>query len=111
MNIIAVLTIPHDVHLGRGFATISVIESLENSDLSFQGVSFKPGKMLVEVLLDTDQLNAPRHEGEAEEEIRKECDKANLDCSILIIHGTQYVDESKGYEPQMTPETQLRHGE
>lgn len=110
MNIFAVLTFEyHGTTNERGNATIYTITALENSDLSFQGVSFKPFKMLIEVLLEVE--HGPRHEGEAEDDIRIELDKAGLDASILVIHGTEYASEEPPYRPQMTLESQLRHGE
>lgn len=95
----------------RGYTILYTINALEKCRLSFQCVNFRDGKMLVEVLLDTDEVNAPRNEMEAEEEILKEVQKAEMDCTILIISGTEYVNESERYEPKMTLATQLRTGE
>lgn len=114
MNIFAILTIPHDGHPvfhGRGCATINVIEALEQCDLFFRGVSFKPGKMLVEVLLEVDAAHGPRNETEASDDVRIELDKAGLDASILIVHGTEYASEEPPESPPMTLQSQLRHGE
>lgn len=94
MNIFAQLSFHHDVHLQRELATMNTIEALRKSRLSFQCANFRGGKMLVEVLLDTAPLDAPRHEIEAEELIQRELDKAGLSASVLIVHGTQYIDET-----------------
>lgn len=130
MNIFATLTFDYDGgQFGRGEAVSKVINEIENvtkCDLSFQGVHFReskwsaaltgnhmPPKMLVEVaMFDIDILNGPRHEGEAEELVQRELDKCkDMDCSILITHGTDYVDEEKLYREKMTRVSQLRRGE
>lgn len=112
MNIFAQLAFDYKGTLTqRGYTTLYTINALERCDLSFQCVNFRDGKMLVEVLLDTDEVNSPRNEMEAEEEILKELQKVEMDCTILIIRGTEYVNEEPRYEPQMTLETQLRRNE
>lgn len=112
MNIFAQLSFDYKGTLTqRGYTTIYTINALEKCELQFQCVNFRDGKMLVEVLLDTDEVNAPRNEMEAEEEILKEVQKVEMDCTILIMSGTEYLDESERYEPKMTVETQLRRNE
>lgn len=75
-------------------AALDVLNQFKNCALWFQCVNFRAGKMLVEVFMDTDSLNAPRNEIEAESEIQKELDKAGLSAGILIVSGTEYVDET-----------------
>lgn len=110
MNIFAQLSFDYIGNLfDREQAAITVIHDLCGCQLCLQSLSFKPGKMLIEVLLEVE--HGPRHEGEAEADIRIELEKANLDASILIVHGTEYVSEEPPYRPQMTLQSQLRHGE
>jgi len=130
VNIFAMLTFDYTGGpYGKGEAISKVINEFErviNCGLSFQGVHFKesvwataltgrcmPPKMLVEVaLFNIDPLDGPRHEGEAEDLIQRELDKCeDMDCSIVITHGTDYVDEEAAYKPAMTKESQLRTGE
>lgn len=101
-------------HLGeytKGWKVRTILDELEECNLVFQGVEFKPGKMIVQVMLAVDSLDAPRHEGEGEELVEREVEKTGWDCSIRVCHGTEYVDEQKPYRPQMTIGIQLRAGE
>lgn len=98
----------------KGQATINLILQLDKCRLKFQGVEFwerKPPsyqRMKVTVaLFNIDPLDQPRHEGEAEELIERELDKVGLDCSVLIVRGTEYLDEQARYEPPMTKAEQL----
>lgn len=102
MNVFAELKIDYSGgRYGKGETVSDFLEAFHKCRLSFQGVEFKDAtlnrlpKMIVQVaLFNVDNVDAPRHEGEAEELVQRELDKAGLSASVLIVHGTQYIDET-----------------
>lgn len=78
----------------KSLAVKSVLDSLDGCGLWFNGVEFKGRHMIVQVSYQESKLDAPRHEGEAEELVQRELDKAGLSAGILIVSGTEYVDET-----------------